>query len=60
MAKPRKEKEGTETGSKERNEIGMEEYDQIRRVTKKQIYDDGAKKKDKYAEAGVLVKNRVS
>ncbi len=43
MAKPRKEKEGTETGSKRRNEIFIEEEDQIR--TKKQIYDDGAKKR---------------
>jgi hypothetical protein len=45
MAKPRKEKEGTETGSKRRNEIFIEKEDQIRRVTKKQIYDDGAKKR---------------
>jgi hypothetical protein len=37
MAKPRKETEGTETGNKEE--------DQIRRGTKKPIYDDGAKKR---------------
>jgi hypothetical protein len=45
MTKPRKEKEGTETESKERNEIFIEEEDQIRRGTKKQMYDDGAKKR---------------
>jgi hypothetical protein len=45
MAKPRKEKESTETGSKRRNGIFIEEEDHIRRGTQKQIYDDGEKKR---------------